>query len=209
MKKTLISLVLVLSLTTLPGVVHAQDTSQAPEESSSPELTDEETSSDGAGRRAERLQKYKDRLAVRLSANEERVLRNSCTAAQEMVAKVSNRVARVRENREESYATISERLNDLVVKVEIAGVDATSLNDAIVTMESEVSIFKATLDEYETILSDLAEMDCESDPQAFRAALSAAKQHRVTLVSSSQGIRQYFDNTIKPILQQLREDLST
>lgn len=217
MKKILISLVLVLGVAAVPISAYAQEDSaeqtvEAVEPTTQP-VVDETTASNGNGqgaeKRAERVQNYKERLAEKLTFAEERKIKGSCKGAQTVVLRLSENAGQVKQIRENAYGSISEKLERLVGKLDAAGVDSSTLSDALASMEAEVDIFLATMTDYETILIDLGEMDCETDPEAFKAALSAAKQQRVTLVSSSQGLRNYFNESIKPILQQIRAELTT
>ncbi len=214
MKKILVALMFILGLGILPVATFAQEDSAQSTEEVTPTTVPSDGETDNATqgqeeKRAERLQNYKDRLAERLTIAEERKIKGACKGAQNVVLRLSENASQVKQIRQNAYSSISDKLERLAVKLEVAGVDTSTLNDAINSMDAEVDIFLATMTDYETILVDLSNLDCESDPQAFKAALSAAKQQRVTLVSSSQGLRNYFNNSIKPILQQIKQELST
>lgn len=215
MKRSLLSILLLIGVLFTPVAVLAQDnpseTVEAVEPISAPAdgETSEGRSGNGAEKRAERVQNYKDRLSERLTLAEEQRLKGSCKGAQTVTLRLMENAGQVKQTRENAYNSITDKLQKLVIKLDSAGIDTASLSEAITMMNSEVDIFLATMTEYETILLDLGEMDCESDPEAFKAALSAAKAQRVTLVSSSQGLRSYFNESIKPILQQIRAELAT
>lgn len=181
-----------------------QETVQISSESEEGETTG---STQGNSNRQERLNKYKERLAERVTFVEQRVIRNSCKGAQNVLGRLNQNANQVKTVRENAYSSISDKLTRLSAKLTEAGIDSSSLDEVTSAMNDEVDIFLATLEEYLIILDDLANMDCESDPEAFKAALTAAKQQRVTLISSSQGLRNYFNSVIKPELTNLRQEL--
>lgn len=162
----------------------------------------------GAEQRAERLEAYKARVEARLEFAEERRIRAACKGAQTVSLRLTENVARIKQTRENTYRSVTDRLSTLIEKLEVAGVNGTPLQNAVETMSAEAEIFIATIGDYETVLTDLSELNCEEDPAAFKAALEVAKQQRVLLVSSSQSLRQYFNDSIKPILIDLRQTLT-
>lgn len=208
--KKLFALGMLIVLSFMPVTVFAQEDSVQTTNQSPGNAGSSSPSSNGLGseNRDARLQNYKERFAETLTNAEERRIQAVCKGTQIVVGRLSENVAQVRQNREQAYTSISDKLQNLVTKIEAAGVNSADLSEVLTAMNAEVQIFLATMTEYQTILADLAEMDCTEDPEAFRAAIAVAKQQRTTLVSSSQGLRQYFNDSIKPVLQQLRQQLA-
>ena len=171
------------------------------------ETTRETVNGNDVERRLERLENYKARVEARLDFAEERRIQARCKGAQTVSLRLAENITRVKQNREKAYQSVVEKLNSLVDKLEAAGVNSSSLDSAVQSLDGEIAVFISTLGDYETILSDLTELDCEEDPTAFKAALEVAKQQRVLLVSSSQSLRQYFNDTIKPELVEIRQSL--
>lgn len=159
-------------------------------------------------KRAERIERYKTKVEERLAFAEERAIKNACKGAQTVTSRLLENVTRVKTNREQAYSNVTEKLNNLVEKLVAAGAETTVLESQIETMSNEAEIFLASITDYETILADLSELNCEVDPAAFKAALTAAKEQRVILVSSSQNLRKYYNDNIKPALIEIKQSLS-
>ncbi len=162
---------------------------------------------DKAATRADRLQQYKDKLQDKLTVAQERRIQGACKAAQTITTKLAANIERVRANRKSAYDNVNSKLKEVVAKIRATDVDTTELDAAIVTLKSKMDAFMGAVDTYQTTVSDLSEMDCQADPSAFKAALESAKSQRVALVSSSQDIRLYVNNTIKPILKTIKDTL--
>lgn len=190
--------------------VTTQNASTGEGEAADTTTTDDNTTGDDteSAKREERIAKYKEKLTERLTTVEERKLKTACKGAQTITAKLGENVGQVRKIREDAYTKITDKLNVLVEKLNLASVDTTALDAAVTDFDVQVETFLMAVDDYQTTLDDLSALDCETDPTAFKAALSAAKEERVYLVSSSQSLRLYFNDNIKPILIEIKQQLS-
>lgn len=209
MKKLKI-LVAILSLISLvnPVVVHAVDEETATQNPKIPsEITSEDV--DAAKKRIERLQKYKDQATVKISANEEKRIAGACKSAQQITDKLSSDLTAVAERRSKAYTTVSDKISSLITRLEAVEVDAAELQASLTEFDSQVAALLESISEYKLTVEDISLMDCESDPAGFKAAIKSAKEQRVELVNSSQAIRSYISTIIKPIIQNIKESLST
>lgn len=184
-----------------PVIVRAQD-----EPSVGP--TQEEAKREEKAERQARLDANKTRLETKLSASEERRLKSTCKAGQVISARLVENLNKIQENRLNAYTKVSEKLTSIIEKLKLAEIDTTALEESLVSFNAQSSSFLDKITEYKATISDLSEMDCESDPTAFKATLETAKEQRVALVSSSQALRMYIKDTIKPILVEIRTSLS-
>lgn len=206
MKKLIITMAMILPLSFLaPGFVSAQDDNVATEDTVQ---TDAAGNSDKAARQAERLEAYKEKAAERLTAAEERRITGACKAAQTKTARLTSEVDSIAQKRRNAYDSVSTKLADITAKLIAAGVDTTELSAAVDEFNVQATAFLAAIDAYKVTISDLSEMDCELDAEGFKAALSAAKEQRVALISSSQALRVHLNDNIKPVLTAIRASLA-
>lgn len=155
----------------------------------------------------ERLEKKKAEFRVNLSLVDKERLKNRCKPAQALIKTESEKVAGRVVVRTRAYAKLVEHLNSLVSKLEAKNVDVAELTSQIATLETKIAKFDTDLDAYKQTLSDLRILDCRADPDAFKAALEAARAARDTLVSDAADIKTYVKDTIKVTLQAIRAGL--
>lgn len=155
-----------------------------------------------------RLQERKDALNLRLSNAQKNRLQTRCKSSQGKLRSVEGRINGIETSRNQVYGNLVDRLKDLSAKLQTKNVDTADLDEQILSLEEQVATFKANLAEYKQAVSDLAAMDCESDPEAFKAALEQARTLRATLFESGQNIKAYVRETIKPTLVTIRTALA-
>lgn len=183
-----------------PSTVVAQQEAEVLEETSS-----SPTASDTS--RADRIQKYKEKSEERLSALKARKLVAVCKSAQGKVASAQFQYNSVVKKRTATYDNVTNRLNNLVEKLQKAAVDTTLLEASILEFDGFATTAVASLEQYDQMISDLVEMDCEADPEGFQAALTAARMQRSEAITQSKALKSYAQEQIKPILQDIRIEL--
>lgn len=157
--------------------------------------------------REKRLQEYKEKRTTKLTAAQEQQLKAKCQGAQVVTQKLVDNAEKVKTLREAQYGKVSSKLTQLVERLKMAKVETAEIEKAVSGFSEQSTAFLTAIDSYKTTLDDLSEMECATDPVAFRAALEEAKTQRVALVKSSQDLRKYYNETIKPALQVLRAKL--
>ena len=158
--------------------------------------------------RTARIEAYRQRASETLTKSEERRLAGLCSAAQTAVTRLQAGADTVAENRKNAYTKMNEKLDALVKKLQSAEVDTAELSAAVAQFSIMTDGITEIIAEYQTTLTDVAEMDCANDPSGFKAALANARQERLQIVTKSQELRSYFTDTIKPLLQTAREQLT-
>lgn len=156
-----------------------------------------------------RLEKIKTDLKIKLGAQEKTRLQARCKASQGLVSSLSGRVNGTETSRTEVYANITDRLTDLSAKFKNKGTDTTALDADIAILKTNIASFKTDLAVYKQNASDLSELDCNTDPDAFKAALLATRSAQETVNKDALAIRAYVNDTIKPLLKTLRAQLET
>lgn len=172
-------------------------TSTENETEKEPELTREQ-------RFEKRKAEFKDKL---FSGAKELRLKNRCKAAQGLVKGPQARAKSIKISRDKVYGNMQTRLDSMVEKLKTKGVDTTTLESQITELKSLITKFNEDLATYTLAVDDLVAMDCEADPDAFKAALEEARTLRGGLKDSGAAIRAYVKETIKPTLVEIRKQL--
>jgi len=154
-----------------------------------------------------RIEKQKTVHKIKLTNAEKLKIQNKCKAAQGLVSSVSGRVKGLETSRSQSYDNMVARLTDLSAKLKAKNADTTVLDADIVALQAKVTTFSTDLAAYKVTVGDLADMDCKTDPEGFKAALTAARAAQETVHKDAQAIRTYVKDTIKPVLSSIRAEL--
>jgi hypothetical protein len=201
-----------IALITMPLLVVAQEEIMTIAEdisTTSEPASQDVTAEARATQREARIRALKEKKDGRIAASEERIIESRCRSAQVVVDKLQSRLNKVVDNRREKYSNLTSRLNELMQKLQLAGVDTTELEAAIVEIELISTSALTTIETYYTNLSDLATMDCESDPAGFKALIDEARSKRVEIVSLQGTLKSSINEKVKPILQSIRSNLET
>lgn len=157
---------------------------------------------------AERLAKRKAALKQRLTFAEQNRLKLGCRAAQGRLRSVEVRLNGIETRRHTAYENLTNRLTGLSEKLADKGIDVTVLNQQLTELQAKIADFDANLAEYKQAVADLTAMDCQADPEAFKASLEAARTARAETVQAARSVNQYLKETIKPTLQTIRSNLA-
>ncbi len=171
--------------------------------------TETETSADDTASIQARVEKRKAELKVKLAAAEKLKIQTKCKAAQGLVSSVKGRVQGIETSRTEVYTNIVNRLTDLSEKLKNKGADTTALDSDITALQAKITTFNTDLATYKQSVSDLAAMDCKTDPDGFKASLLAARTSLDAVNKDSQAVKAYVNDTIKPLLKTIRAALET
>ncbi len=202
-------------LSTVTVVAHAEDmtTSSGNTSSSTPTSSDTSTqktaeASEDAKSVADRIAQRKAALKTKLTTVEKTRLTTKCKASQQGgISTEKGRVKGLETSRSEVYKNLLSRLNDLSEKLKTKGMDTTSLNADIATLKTKIDTFNTDLTAYKQAVSDLAGMDCATDPEGFKASLETARTALKKVNDDAVAVRTYLTATIKPLLQTIRGTL--
>jgi hypothetical protein len=158
----------------------------------------------------DRITKRKAALKIKLTNLEKARLKLKCVAAAKgPVKRLSGRINGLETSRNEVYTNLVNRLTKLSDQIKTKNLDTTTLDEQITTLKGKIDNFKTDLETYKTAVSDLSNMDCASDPDGFKASLEDARAARAKLATDSSDIKTYLNETIKPTLVALRNQLET
>jgi len=155
----------------------------------------------------DRIAMYKLEHAITLGAAEQIKIKTVCKAGQLKVKALDVRVTTHSELRNDAYKEITTILTNVVPRIKKAGVDTTALSASQTQLNTLIATYKTNLKTYQTSLSDLGELECQTDPAAFKSALEAARANRVEMTTNALAIRSYVTDVIKPALQTVRTEI--
>ena len=144
-----------------------------------------------AAKIADRLANYKTKQAVKLAAAEETKLKGVCKNAQTKLKTTSTNTNNANTERAKNYAAVTKQLENIIAKLKDSKIDTKELEANLTAFKALVQQYNDDYAVYKTDLADVSELDCVTDPTAFKAALLAARQDRLTVVNDATAIREY------------------
>lgn len=201
--RNLIGAGLIISVLSITPFALAQENSSGDSGNSNDTSETEQEAKD----RDDRIEKFKTKFKVNLSATLKLHIKAKCVGSQGVVGKLHTRFGNSITVRTQAYTELSKNLDKLVTKLQAKGVDTTQLETDITTLKSKIATYTNDLAAYKQTLVDLKSVDCKSDPDAFQAALEAARAAHQTLLDDVVGIKTYLKDTIKPALETIRSSL--
>lgn len=199
-KKIVSSIAVSLVVFAYPAAVFAQ----TEEVSQTVEATSVE---ERAEKQAERIAEYKAKVEEKLTAAKSKKIAGVCKTSQQRLEKVQAQVEQTAVKRQEKLDSIVAKLKTLSTRLQASSVDTTELDALITTLEQKITDFMANYELYQQAIEDTTAIDCETDPEGFKASLDAARAERAKLKESSTEIKQYVRESIKSLLDQIKSSL--
>ena len=159
--------------------------------------------------RASRLTDYKKTFKETLTGENKTRIENRCVASQNVVKGKTTSNTEVTANRTKAYNEITSKLHTLSGALAAKSIDTALLDSDVLTLQTKITAFTVANATYQQALSDVAALDCKTDPVAFKAALVAARSDQETVFKLAQDVRTYLTGTIKPLLQTLKSAAET
>ncbi len=157
----------------------------------------------------ERLNQRKTELKTKLTTAQKTRIQTKCKAAQGLIGPIREKVKTQEKGRAEVYGGVVAKLTDLSVKLKAKGIVTTELDASVTTLQGKVTTFKTDIEAYKQAVSDLTDMECATDPDAFQASLLASRTALEKVNKDAADIRSYIKDTIKPILAKIKTELAT
>lgn len=207
-------LVCVISISALtvvrPVHVDAQTPTEAAVETQASDIaTSENESLSGSEKKTteQRIQAYKEKQTEKLAEAQAKRVQARCKAAQEKVTALQKQVATTIEKRKTAYDAVDTKISALLEKLQKAGIDTKAYETAREDVKIAAASLSEDMDAYGFVLDDLVAMDCAADPDAFKAALEAARTTQKQLREQSQAFRSLVKTDIKALMQEIRTQL--
>jgi len=200
-KNSIIGIVVAMFIVGLLPTFSSAQTNQAANNS----FTD--TDEKRAGR-SERLQSYRRRYRANISEAKIEAVRQRCEAAQTVAQAYAQRLEDVRLTREQAYAALITRLTSVVDRLENTNVDRTQLDLAVNDLTTESVAFTANMKDYQSMIEDIAIVNCIDNTEEFYAGLQVSRQMRSEMRATSQRLRTFVREDIKSILSTVRSEIA-
>lgn len=156
---------------------------------------------------AKRLSDRKTELKTKLTVAETAKIKGKCTTSQGVISSLGQRIKGIETSRTEVYNNVIDNLTKLSTKLKAKNIDTTTLDTEITTLKAKVATFNTDLTAYKQAVTDLKNMDCVTDPTAFKASLEAARTAREKVSKDAADIRTYLKDTVKVTLKDLRSQV--
>ncbi len=208
MRKTIslfISLLTAGNLILMPVVVRAQ--TETTTETSTEVTTKENETAEQKTTRTARIEEYKKNLKAKLTEASKALVATRCEKAQG-VAKTRNEkdLTNLR-GRTTAYSKIVAGLERTSERLSEKSLDVSTLDSNIATLKTKIENFNTLETTSRQALQDLTLLDCKSDPEAFKAALEAARTARQNAQAAAKEVRSYLKDVVKETLKSLKAEL--
>lgn len=157
---------------------------------------------------AQRVEDYKTKNPVQLTAAQQAVLKGKCKAAQTITKALTLTVDTSSKNRTTIYGDITTTVEKIVGQLNDANVDTTKLTEQQTKVAELIKTYSTDVTNYKSVLADLNEQDCTTDPVGFKATLEAARGQRTSVNKDVMAIRTYLQDTLKPSLKTAQASLT-
>lgn len=159
--------------------------------------------------REARIKQLKTTQKIRLTTTEKKKIQDKCQAAQGKMSGVTGKVNGIEASRTQVHKNILDRLNNAVVKLKEKGVNTTQLETEITALTAKIETFNTDLAAYKQSVTDLKAEDCKTDPEGFKAALTAARTNLEKVRADAKAVHTSLKETIRPLLTELKKQAGT
>lgn len=124
-----------------------------------------------------------------------------------ITSRVDERVGKFDNNKglhQQQYAKLKERLSNLITKLNEKGYDTSKLSSDLSTLNSKIEKFGTDYKTFTDKLKESRTYVCGASEGQFKTKLEEAKDLLKVVKQDSVDVRNYFKNTIKPDLQDLK-----
>lgn len=160
-----------------------------------------------AAKLAERIANYKTKQAVKLATAEETKLKGSCKAAQAKITALGAKSTATYTARTKLFTSVTTKLTSLQTGLTDAGVETKDLEAAQAAFLKAGAEYKTAYEALQSDLTDTAELDCVTDPTAFKAALMTARTDRQVMADKAKAVVDILP-TVRAALVTARKDLA-
>jgi hypothetical protein len=154
-----------------------------------------------------RIDAYKQKLTTSPGQSDLNRLKLRCSGVQNVLGGVNTRSTNAQKKRTEAYTKINTTLDELTKVLKEQNIETTKLETQSKELRAKTDAFAKTQAAFTTAVKDAAEIKCDQDPLALRAAIQEARNLQSQLLTQAADIRTYVTNVLKPTLKQLRAEL--
>lgn len=140
--------------------------------------------------KARRIANNKLTTKMALTKAQATAIEGRCKGAQTKVQQVEVKLDQIESNRERIYGQVLARYSQLGERLQATTPEAVDYKSEVVLLRTAIVGYKNNFATYKTAVSDLASMDCASDPVGFKATLEVVRGLRQQLLADTGSINQ-------------------
>lgn len=148
----------------------------------------------------QRVAQRKAERGTALSANDQQRLVSTCVNAQAKLRSIETDEVPMLDNRTKVYGSIDAKLWIVTGQLKLANQDTFNLEKQRLTLLDKTNNFQSLAANYKQALDDSLVINCQADPNGFKALLDTARIYHDQLRAQSTDSHDYVINTIKPTL---------
>lgn len=148
----------------------------------------------------QRIAQRKAERGTNLNANDLNRMVSTCKLAQTKIRTIATSEVPMLDKRSQIYGSIDAKLWIVTGQLKLAKQDTFQLEKLRLTLFDKNSSFQAIATNYKQALDDSLIINCQADPNGFKALLDTARLYDDQMRSQSSSNRDYVVNTIKPAL---------
>lgn len=156
----------------------------------------------------ERLATNKEKFAANLNDAAKTKLKTVCKGGQVKVKALDAKVTASAKARTNVYKGVSTKLSKLIPRIKDAGISTTQLESDKEQLDTLIAAYQTSLAAYQTSLGDLAELDCQTDPEAFKSTLEATRTAQAKVLTDAKAVRNQISVNIKNSLALARSEIA-
>jgi len=140
-----------------------------------------------------------------IKIREERNNSNGCDNRKNMIDNRIKMFGVSEKFHKEKYSRIYDRISSLIERLDAQEVDTSKLKSDLEVLKGKIDTLKTNYDTLMGKLEALKDTDCE-DIASNKTSLDEIRELLKELKNDAKDIREFFVNTIKPDLKELRKD---
>lgn len=156
----------------------------------------------------QRIAQYKKDRNTNLN-QETQTIKLRCPVAQTALKTLDTKIGTIQTNRKTAYEQISVVLMNLQKSLDNQAFETTSYQTIVDGYAAKIAEYSSNITIYKQAVEDAAAVDCNKDPNGFRAALETARLYHDKMSPNITDIRSYVTNTVKPSLEQIKTQLAS
>jgi hypothetical protein len=157
----------------------------------------------------QRVAQRKAERGTALSAQDQQRLVSTCVGTQAKLRSIETDEVPMLDNRNKTYDTIDAKLWIVIGQLKLAQQDTFQLEKQRLTLVDKSNNFEALAANYKQTLDDSLVINCQADPNGFKAMLDTTRIYHDQLRAQAADSHDYIINTIKPMLKTFVDGLQT
>ena len=148
----------------------------------------------------QRIAQRKAERGTALNDTDQKRIVNTCRAAQAKIRSIENDEVTMLANRTQVYSSIDAKLWIVTGQLKLAKQDTFQLEKQRLALADKTNNFQTVAANYKQTLDDSLVINCQADPNGFKALVDTARIYHDQLRTQSSDSHDYIVNTLKATL---------